>query len=401
MATHYDYLVIGAGIVGLATARELQQAWPTARIALVEKEDAVARHQSSHNSGVIHAGVYYPPGSLKATYCRQGVAATLAFCAEYGIAHRQCGKLVVATDEVEAVRLRDLAARAQANGLDCDWLDRAGIAAREPAVAGVAALFVRDTGIADYPAMCTRLAALFVEAGGELHLGQTVRAIAERADGVTVEVARGEPLSADFLVVCGGLQADRLARLAGLDVDVAIVPFRGDYYRLPAARSELVSTLVYPVPDPRLPFLGVHLTLTADGGITVGPTAMLALARERYARWAFDPADAFASLGNPGTWRLLARFPRAGLAEVAHAFSRRLYLREAQRYCPALTLADLADHACGIRAQAVTRAGEMVHDFLIEQTARSVHVLNAPSPAATSAFPIAAALVARIAAARG
>ncbi|MGE0485344.1 MAG: L-2-hydroxyglutarate oxidase [Gammaproteobacteria bacterium] len=400
MSSRYDYIVIGAGIVGLATARAVQCARPSARIALVEKESAVAQHQSSHNSGVIHAGVYYPPGSLKATYCRQGVAATRAFCAEHGIAHRQCGKLVVATDDVEATRLRDLAERARQNGLDCEWLDSAGIAAREPAVSGVAALFVRDTGIADYPAICARLAELFRAAGGELCLGQAVRGIAERADGVTVEVEHGAALSADFLVVCGGLQADRLARLAGLAVDVTIVPFRGDYYRLPATRSDIVSTLVYPVPDPRLPFLGVHLTLTADGGITLGPTAMLALARERYAKWAFDPADTLTSLRNPGTWRLLARFPRAGLTEVAHALSRRLYLREARRYCPSLVLDDLAEHACGIRAQAVTRAGEMVHDFLIEQTARSVHVLNAPSPAATSAFPIAAALVERIAAAR-
>ncbi|MCB1748680.1 MAG: L-2-hydroxyglutarate oxidase [Gammaproteobacteria bacterium] len=400
MASRYDYIVIGAGIIGLATARRLQQAHPAARIALVEKEQAVARHQSSHNSGVIHAGVYYPPGSLKATYCRQGVAATLAFCAEHGIPHRQCGKLVVATDAVEAARLRHLAGRARENGLDCEWLERDGIAAREPAVNGVAALFVRDTGIADYPAVCARLAELFTAGGGELLLGQAVKGIAERADGVNVEVANGPALVAGFLAVCGGLQADRLARLAGLDVDVTIVPFRGDYYRMPAARSDLVSTLIYPVPDPRLPFLGVHLTLTTDGGITIGPTAMLALARERYAKWAVNPADLVASLGNPGTWRLLARFPRAGLSEVAHALSRRLYLREAQRYCPSLTLDDLATHACGIRAQAVTRSGDMVHDFLIEQTARSVHVLNAPSPAATSAFPIAAALVERITAAR-
>ncbi len=398
-SNRFDFLVIGAGIVGLATARRLQSAWPGARVGVLEKESAIARHQSSHNSGVIHAGVYYPPGSLKATYCRAGNEATIAFCREHDVPWRRCGKLIVATDRHEAARLVTLTERARANGLAVTPLDAAGIAAREPHVRGVAALYVPETGIADYPALCRRLAELIEADGGEIRCNAPVHAIAERRDAVNVETPTAT-CEADYLVVCGGLQADRLARLAGLAVDFCLLPFRGDYYRMPAARSDLVSTLIYPVPDPTLPFLGVHLTLTTDGGITIGPTAMLALARERYAKWALDGRDAVAVLGNTAGWRLLARYPRAGALELAHALSKRLYLRAARRYCPALEIDDLATHACGIRAQAVTPRGEMISDFLIEQTRRSVHVCNAPSPAATSAFPIADALVARIAAAR-
>lgn len=395
MQTEFDAIVVGAGIVGLATARRLQALRPHWRLAVLDKESAVGTHQSGHNSGVIHAGVYYPPGSLKAAFCRRGVAATLRFCAEHGIAHRQCGKLIVATEPSELGRLRALAERAAANGLRGQMLDAAMIAEREPAVRGVGALYVPETGIADYPAMCAKLAELFVAAGGTLICGAAVDGIDERADGVTVESTLGT-WRGGHLVVCAGLQADRLARLAGLAVDFAIAPFRGDYYRLPAARGQLVSTLIYPVPDPRLPFLGVHLTVTTAGTITVGPTAMLALAREAYRKWGFDRRDCAALASYPGTWRLLARFPRAGTLELLHAASRRLYLRAARRYCPQLELADLARHECGIRAQAVNRRGELLNDFLIEQTPRSVHVCNAPSPAATAAFPIAETIAERL-----
>lgn len=391
----YDYAVIGGGIVGLATARQLQRTGPTRRIAVVEKECGVARHQSGHNSGVIHAGVYYPPGSLKATYCRRGVTATLNYCAEHGIAHAQCGKLVVATDKQEEQRLRVLAERAARNGLDCEWLDAGGIRAREPAIAGVAALYVPDTGIADYPALCAHLAEAFEAAGGDLLLNAEVVRIGENEAGVEIDTRKYD-LCATRLVVCAGLQADRLARLAGVETDVSIVPFRGDYYRMPAERGDLISSLIYPVPDPALPFLGVHLTRTTDGGITIGPTAMLALARETYRKWAVSGKDARAIVRNPGVWRLLSRFPRAGAREILHAVSRRAYLSAARRYCPGLRLDDLSEHACGIRAQAVSRTGEMVSDFLIEQTRRTLHVLNAPSPAATSAFPIAEAIVERL-----
>ena len=400
MSARYDYLVIGAGIVGLATAQRLQQTHPGARVAVLEKEARVAAHQSGHNSGVIHAGVYYAPGSLKARLCREGLQATLAFCAANDVPHRQCGKLIVATNSAEVDRLRVLAGRGSDNGLALEWWDAAAIAAREPEVRGLAALFVRETGIADYPRLCQALAQHIAANGGELAFEQQVLAIAERGDEVVLETAQGEWRGAQ-LVVCGGLQADRLARLAGLAVSCAVVPFRGDYYHLPPARSNLVNTLIYPVPDPALPFLGVHLTLTTDGGITLGPSAMLAFARERYRAWAWQSRDAWEALRFPGTWRLLSRFPQAGLAEVMHALSRRAYLRAAQRYCPHLRLDDLAAKSCGIRAQAVSREGEMLHDFLFQTTPRSVHVLNAPSPAATSAFPIAEAIVEQLQNRRG
>ena len=395
MSARHDFVVIGAGIVGLACAHRLRAEFPAARIAVLDKETGVAAHQSGHNSGVIHAGVYYAPGSLKARLCRAGLEATYAFCAEHGVPYRRCGKMIVATDAGELERLRALATRAADNGLSLTWLDAAGVAAREPEVRGLAALYVEETGIADYPRLCQALARDLGSHGVELAFGAEVSAIEERAEEVIVETTRGRWRGAQ-LVVCGGLQSDRLARLAGLPVEFAVVPFRGDYYRLPAARSTLVNTLIYPVPDPALPFLGVHLTLTTDGGITLGPSAMLAFAREDYRAWAWSGTDAWQVLSFPGTWRLLSRFAAAGVTEVLHAASRRAYLGAARRYCPALALSDLAEKSCGIRAQAVSREGDMIHDFLFHTTPRSVHVLNAPSPAATSAFPIAEATIARL-----
>ncbi len=395
MGEDYDYLIVGAGILGLATAHRLQRENPGATVAVVDKEASVAAHQSGHNSGVIHAGVYYPPGSLKAQYCSAGLRATIAFCARFDIKHRQCGKLIVATEAAELGRLSNLGERARANGLRCDELDADAVSALEPNIVGLGALHIADTGIADYPAICETLARLISAAGGVVMLNSRVEAIVEAANEVRIETNKGA-FTARYLVVCGGLQADRLARLAGLDTDFAIVPFRGDYYRLPRERSGLISTLIYPVPDPRLPFLGVHLTLTTDGFITVGPTAMLAFARESYRKWAVNLRDLTAALSFGGTWRLLARFPRAGLAECLHAIDRRRYLQAAQRYCPALVLEDLSHHECGVRAQAVSRGGDMIYDFLIKHTPRSAHVCNAPSPAATAAFPIADAIVARI-----
>ena len=388
----FDYLVVGAGILGLATAYRLQAEKPGATVVVVDKEASVAAHQSGHNSGVIHAGVYYAPDSLKARYCRAGVLRTIEFCERFGIKHRRCGKLIVATDAGELERLGDLDKCARANGLACDNLDATALSELEPNIVGVAALRIADTGIADYPAICTTLAKLIEEQGGRVVLNTRVENISEAAHEVRIETNRGT-LAARYLIVCGGLQADRLARSAGLKADFAIVPFRGDYYRLSPARSSLVSTLIYPVPDPRLPFLGVHLTLTTDGFITVGPTAMLAFAREAYRKWAINMRDLTAALTFAGTWRLLTRFPRAGLSECLHALNRTSYLHAAQRYCPALVLDDLRHHECGVRAQAVTPRGDMIHDFLLKRTPRSVHVCNAPSPAATAAFPIADAIV--------
>ncbi|MCZ6774011.1 MAG: L-2-hydroxyglutarate oxidase [Proteobacteria bacterium] len=396
MQEHYDYLVVGAGIVGLATARRLQDRFPDAAVAVLEKEGRVATHQSGHNSGVIHAGVYYAPGSMKARLCRAGLRRTIEFCENNAVEYRRCGKLIVATSDAERERLAGLGDRATKNGCHCEYLDGIAIRDLEPNVTGVAALKIADTGIADYAALCQTLAVLIEDGGGTVSLNTRVESIDERTNEVRIGSNRG-PFTAKHLIVCGGLQADRLARMAGLEIDFAIVPFRGDYYRLPRARSTLVSTLIYPVPDPRLPFLGVHLTLTVDGSITVGPTAMLAFEREAYRRWALNFRDAREMFGFAGTWRMLARFPRAGLTELVHAASRKRYLNLVRKYCPALRLDDLRDHECGIRAQAVTRAGNLIHDFLLKRTPRSVHVCNAPSPAATSAFPIADTIVASLA----
>lgn len=390
-----DFLVIGAGIVGLATARTLQQRVPGASVVVLDKADRVAAHQTGHNSGVIHAGVYYEPGSLKARLCRSGLEATIAFCREHAVAFEQCGKLIVAVDPSEVPRLRALAERAGRNGAPVRWLEGAEVQAEEPAIAGVAALLVRETGIVDYPGLCAALARRIQADGGELQLGTEVLGIRESADRVRVETARGA-ISAQRLVVCAGLQADRLLRASGLVPDFAIVPFRGDYYRLPDRHSGIVRHLIYPVPDPALPFLGIHLTRMIDGSVTLGPSAMLALAREDYRKAGCNWRDLREMAGYAGLWRLLARYPAAGLRELGCALSPQRYLDAARRYCPALRLEDLTPWPSGIRAQAVSPQGQLIHDFLLRQTARSLHVCNAPSPAATAALPIASEIVGRL-----
>lgn len=391
-----DVVVVGGGIVGLATAHEVLRRRPGADVLVVEKEPAVARHQSGHNSGVIHAGVYYAPGSLKARFCREGAAETREFCAEHAIPFVDTGKLVVATTPAEVARLAVLTERARANGLALTSLSGDELREREPHVAGLAALHVHATGITDYAAVCRALAASITAAGGEVRTSTTVEALDESSDAVqltlsgengwrTVEPARQ-------VVVCAGLQADRLAAMSGLNDGpdaFRIVPFRGEYYRLPASRNDLVSSLIYPVPNPDLPFLGVHLTRMVDGGVTVGPNAVLGLSREGYRKGSVDLRDLADLARFPGTWQVARTHWRTGLAEQRDSWLRRGYLRLVRRYCPVLTLDDLLPEPAGIRAQAVLRDGTLVHDFLVRRTDRTVHVCNAPSPAATSAFPIA------------
>jgi L-2-hydroxyglutarate oxidase len=394
MAEQWDYAVVGAGIVGLAVARALQAREPGASVLVLDKERGVAMHQTGHNSGVIHAGVYYEPGSLKARLCRAGLTRTVEFCRAHGIAHEQCGKLIVAVDDAQMARLRALYDRARSNGVSVELLDGPELRAREPAIAGLGAIYVRETGFVDYPGMCRRMAA-DIAASGELRLGTGVRAVRELADCAVVETETGE-IRAGRVVVCAGLQADRLLRASGHEPDFAIVPFRGDYYALPPSRNALIRHHIYPVPDPSLPFLGIHLTRMVEGGITLGPSAMLALAREDYRKTGLNLRDALEAMRYPGLWRVLARYPRAGLAELGCALSRRLYLRAARRYCPSLTLDDLLPWQSGIRAQALGRDGRLIHDFLLHQTARTLHVCNAPSPAATAALPIADEIVGRL-----
>jgi len=395
VTSRYDYCIIGGGIVGLATALTLSERHPGARIVLLEKEAGLARHQTGHNSGVIHAGVYYAPGSLKARLCREGAAATEAFCREHGIPFERCGKLLVATNDVELQRMDALAQRAAANGIEIERLDAAELRRREPAIAGVGALFVRATGIVDYRLVCEHMGRLFRERGGSIELGATVDGLREDADEV-VATARGRRWHASRLIACAGLQADRIARLAGLATDFRIVPFRGEYYRLAPDRHDIVRHLIYPIPDPDLPFLGVHLTRMIDGSVTVGPNAVLGFAREGYPKFSFDLRDVADYAAFPGFWKTIGRNLGSGLQEMRNSLFKRGYLEACRKYCPSLQASDLQPCEAGIRAQAVMRDGTLAHDFLFEQTARMLHVCNAPSPAATSALPIAGMIVDRL-----
>jgi L-2-hydroxyglutarate oxidase len=395
----YDVGVIGGGIVALATAVSLLDRFPGSGVVVLEKEAGVGRHQTGHNSGVIHSGIYYAPGSLKARLCREGAEATKAFCADNGIPFETCGKMLVATTALEVERMDELQARAGVNGIDCERLTAAELAEREPNVVGLAALFVPSTGIVDYRRVCEALRRRVVTLGGEVALGTTVDRISEGVS--SVEVGAGtRSWTARQVVACAGLQADRVARLSGIDTEFQIVPFRGEYYRLPATKSDIVHALIYPVPDPELPFLGIHLTRMIDGSVTVGPNAVLGLAREGYRKGSFDWKDVRTMATFPGFWKVSRANLRSGAVELRNSLWRRGYLEACRKYCPSLTVEDLLPHEAGIRAQAVHRDGRLEHDFLFAETDRTVHVCNAPSPAATSALPIGRMIVDRIAAQR-
>lgn len=380
-------VVVGAGLVGLATARALTQR--TGRpVVVLEKEPAIARHQSGRNSGILHSGIYYKPGSLKVRFAREGRERLIALCRERGIRHEICGKVVVAVDAAELPRLEALAARAAENAVEVSWLDRAGLVAREPDVAGVAALAVPATGIVDYGAVARALAADVVAAGGEVRCGVALAGVDRAAGGALRLRTSAGALEAALLVTCGGLHSDRLAALAGVEPPARIVPFRGEYYRLAPRAAALVRHLVYPLPDPAVPFLGVHLHRTVDGEVWAGPNAVLAGAREGYRRRDVSPRDLAGTLGYPGFWRMAARMGSRGLGELVRATSRRRFLAEARRLLPALAAADLVPAPAGVRAQALDRRGQLVDDFLVVGGEASLHVLNAPSPAATSCLPI-------------
>ena len=381
-------VVVGGGIVGLAVAERFLQENPTARVTVVEKEHGWGRHQTGRNSGVIHSGLYYPPGSAKARWCRAGAAELLRLCREEGVPHSVTGKLVVATDPSELDRIEALRTRGEANGLAVRRLDAAEAREYEPHVAARAALHVPETGIVDYPAVCRVLVRRLRAAGADLRTGVELTSAVERADAVTVETTGGE-VAADLVVNCAGLQADVVARLTGHEPSVRIVPFRGEYRELAPEAAHLVRGLVYPVPDPSLPFLGVHLTRGIDGHVHAGPNAVLALAREGY-RWSdVRPAEVAGTLAWPGFWRLARRQARTGAAEVARSLSTRRFGDSLRRLVPELRDEDLVPSPAGVRAQAVARDGRLVDDFLVERHGRVVHLLNAPSPAATASLEIA------------
>lgn len=382
-----DFCVVGGGIVGLATAMALLERHPGASLVLLEKEPALAMHQTGHNSGVIHSGIYYAPGSLKAELCKQGERATKEFCTLHGIPFVTCGKTLVATNALELQRLDALVGRARENGIVAERLDAAELRRREPNITGLGALFVPATAIVDYRQVCAAMARVLEAAGAEIVLGAEVTAIRESAHDVVVRTGSGS-WTAGRLVACAGLQSDRLARLAGLAVTHQIVPFRGEYYRLPSEKNDVIRSLIYPVPDPDLPFLGIHLTRMIDGSVTVGPNAVLGLSREGYRKLAVNLRDVAQYLSFPGLWRVLARHRRSVVAELTGSLLKSAYLEECRKYCPSLTLSDLLPYTAGIRAQAVSHDGTLVHDFLFLQSERMLHVCNAPSPAATSAIPI-------------
>jgi L-2-hydroxyglutarate oxidase LhgO len=389
--------VIGAGILGLAVARRLQRVLPGARVTVLDKEDRLAAHQTGHNSGVVHAGVYYPPGSLKATLCRRGMRLLKEYCQAKALPYAEVGKLVVALTDDEVPALARISTRATENGvLELAWLGPDGIRDLEPHAAGVAALHSPRTAITDFVAVCESLAAEVIETGGSVRLGFEVREIRQVGDGVVVSSRRpglatesGETFRFDRLVICAGLQSDRVARWAGDTDDPAIVPFRGEYFTLVPGRRGLVNGLIYPVPDPAYPFLGVHFTRRVDGRVDVGPNAVLALAREGYSWSQASARDVLETLSWPGFRSLAARHWRMGAAELAGSMSRRLYLERAQEYVPELKAADVEPAPAGVRAQAVARDGSLVDDFRISRLGRVTAVRNAPSPAATSSLAIA------------
>lgn len=385
--TSADFCVIGGGIVGLATAKALLEQHPGATVAVLEKEDSLARHQTGHNSGVIHSGIYYAPGSLKAQFAIEGTAATTAFCTENGIAIDFCGKFLVATNDLEVERLKALEQRAAIHGLAAERLSGGELSRREPNITGLEALFIPSTGIVDYTQVSLAIARGIEQAGATIHLGARVTAITETDGGVVVDTPTLR-VNASHLVVCAGLQADRMARLAGVKTDVQIIPFRGEYFLLSPERAQFVGRLIYPIPDPDLPFLGVHITPTVSGDITVGPSAVLGLSREGYPKFSLNPRDVLEYALFPGLWRVAANNVGTAAREVRNSLLKSSYLKEAQKYAPSLRSLDLLPHPAGIRAQAVHRDGTLLHDFLIERTGRMTHVLNAPSPAATAAFPI-------------
>ncbi|MBD7999884.1 MULTISPECIES: L-2-hydroxyglutarate oxidase [Oerskovia] len=387
-------VVVGAGIVGLAVARQLAARGDD--VVVLDKEDALASHQTGRNSGVIHSGLYYTPGSAKARMCAAGARSMTEFARERGVPFDICGKLVVAVDESELPSLRRIEERARANGVPVTMLTPEQAREHEPYVRCVAALRVESTGIIDYLGVCRELAAdVAGAAGGEVRLGESFVSAETTPHGVRVTTDR-QVLEADALVTCAGLQSDRVAAASGVDPEVRIVPFRGEYFELTPEREHLVRGLIYPVPDPRFPFLGVHLTRSVSGGVHVGPNAVLALAREGY-RWRdVVVGDVVDSLTWPGLWHLGARNVVPGAQEVLRSWSRRRFAASLSRLVPGIEAKDLTRAPAGVRAQAMRRDGSLVDDFLIQSDARQVHVLNAPSPAATCAFEIAEHIVGRV-----
>lgn len=386
-------IIVGGGIVGLATAFKLGRRQPDARITILEKEESVGRHQSGHNSGVLHCGLYYKPGSVKARLAVSGIQEMIAFCREHGIPHEVCGKLVVATDESELPRLQSLHERGQQNGLSgLRRLNRDQMLEIEPHVGGIAGLHVPQEGIVDYSRVCAALEGRITAQGNRVMTRVRVIGLREMGNGWVAETTAGD-FEGDSLVNCAGLHCDRVSELAGERREVRIVPFRGEYYQLAPERQFLVRNLIYPVPDPQFPFLGVHFTRLIHGGIEAGPNAVLAFAREGYRKTDINPRDLADALGFSGLWRFLARHRRMCWEELRRSFSKKLFCESLQKLVPEIRAEDLRAGGAGVRAQAMSPDGELVQDFCLVRRPRVLHVLNAPSPAATASLAIGEEIV--------
>ena len=389
--------IIGGGIVGLATAYRLSERFPRARVWVLEKEPDVGRHQTGHNSGVLHCGLYYKPGSVKARLAVTGIRQMVEFCRENAVPHEICGKLVVAADETEVPRLRALQERGAANGLEgLRWVNRDEMREIEPHVGGVAALRVPQEGIVDYPRVCEQLVARLTERGVQVVTGARVQKLDRQGEGWVARTTAGV-FEVDFLINCAGLHSDRVAEIAGERRDMRILPFRGEYYQIRKERQHLVRHLIYPVPDPSFPFLGVHFTRLIHGGIEAGPNAVLAFAREGYRKTDFNAGDLFDALTYGGFWRFMRRYPSMCWYELRRSFSRDLFCRSLQRLVPDIRPDDLATGGSGVRAQAIAPEGELVQDFRLIARPNALHVLNAPSPAATASLAIGAEIVEMVA----
>ncbi|KOQ98651.1 L-2-hydroxyglutarate oxidase [Pluralibacter gergoviae] len=392
----HDFVIIGGGIIGMSTAMQLIDLYPDARMVLLEKESGPAHHQTGHNSGVIHAGVYYTPGSLKAKFCLAGNRATKAFCDENGIRYDTCGKMLVATSTLEIERMKALWERTAANGLEREWLSAAELKEREPNITGMGGIFVPSSGIVSYREVTAAMAKNFQRKGGEIVYNAEVTALKEHASGVLVHTGDGREFEGSTLITCSGLMADRLVKMLGVEPGFIICPFRGEYFRLAPQHNQIVNHLIYPIPDPAMPFLGVHLTRMIDGSVTVGPNAVLAFKREGYRKRDISFSDMLEMFGSGGIRRVLQNNLRSGLGEMKNSLCKSGYLKLVQKYCPSLTQQDLQPYPAGVRAQAVSPDGKLIDDFLFVTTPRSIHTCNAPSPAATSALPIGAHIVSKV-----
>ena len=383
----YDFVVIGGGIVGASTALSLVKTYPEKRTILIEKEKTFATHQTGHNSGVIHAGVYYEPGSLKAKFCREGLEETINFCNLHNIPYENCGKLLVATSELELARMDVLFERCRQNNIDVEIIDREKLQKIEPNIKGVGAILVKSTSIVNYQSITKKMIEQYEVLGGEYLLDTEVVNLTENSDSIEI-ITNNETLKSSYLISCAGLMADRIAKMLDLEINFRIVPFRGEYYKLCEKHNTLVKHLIYPIPNPELPFLGIHLTKMIDGSITVGPNAVLGFKREGYGKINFSPRDVLEMLSFKGFYKVIRSHFKSGITEMLNSKYKRGYLKQVNKYSPSIKLEDLQPYPAGIRAQAVLDDGTLIHDFLFVESERSIHVCNAPSPAATSAMPI-------------